>query len=193
MPTVGIRQAIADAVDLLQSKRGSIGDDIIDALTKRLVFRDIFLSAAECPQYTDDPGMARRPWAAGITLLPAISKTHALGKPVDESFSVKLQRKLASTVPPRPIVKLGFEDAFGHLSRLFRDGKEVINVLDYTNSQCLLVSETGTSMYAAEAALTRDVQRHSSPYSRPRNPSRSSTYAAYCRPSSSTPWRCSAT
>ncbi|KAF4123844.1 N-alpha-acetyltransferase 35, NatC auxiliary subunit [Geosmithia morbida] len=137
--TASIRHAIADAVDLLQRERTPIGnDDIVEALSNRLILRDIFLSAAECPQYVDDPDTARKPWTAGIALLPAIQRTHALGKPVDESFSVKLQRKLASTVPPRPIVQLSFDDAFGHLSRLFQDGQDVITVLNYTNTQCLL-------------------------------------------------------
>ena len=43
-------------------------------------------------------------------------------------------------MPPRPIVELGFDDAFGHLSRLFADGLEVISILDYVDSQCILVS-----------------------------------------------------
>ncbi|PHH90179.1 hypothetical protein CDD83_4338 [Cordyceps sp. RAO-2017] len=40
-------------------------------------------------------------------------------------------------MPPRPIVQLSFDDAFGHLSRLCKDGSEVVGVLDYTDSQCL--------------------------------------------------------
>jgi hypothetical protein len=79
------------------------------------------------------------PWKEGISILSLLKETHHLGKPVDDSFSAKLQRKLASTVPPRPIVQLSFEDAFGHLSRLFKDGLEVIGVLDYTDPQCLQV------------------------------------------------------
>jgi hypothetical protein len=42
-------------------------------------------------------------------------------------------------MPPRPIVELGFDDALGHLKRLFNDGVEVIDVLRYTDSQCLMV------------------------------------------------------
>ena len=116
-----------------------MSEELVDALSSRLKLRDIFLSAAECPQYVDNPDLARMPWDQGLALLSTIQSTHALGKPVEEAFSAKLQRKLASTVPPRPIVQLSFDDAFGHLTRLFQDGQEVINVLRFTNSQCLLV------------------------------------------------------
>lgn len=110
-----------------------------DALTVRLHLRRVFLAAAECPQHMTDPQRARAPWTEALKLLPRLSSTHRLGKPVEEAFSAKLQRKLASTMPPRPIVELCFEDAFRHLSRLFEDGLEVIGALEYTDSQCLQV------------------------------------------------------
>lgn len=143
--TTSIRHVIAEALDLLEGMRESIGSKVVDALSSRLRLRDIFLSAAECPKHVDNPPMARKPWEAGVAILPEIKSTHDLGEPVNESFSAKLQRKLASTVPPRPIVQLGFDDAYGHLSRLFHDGQEVITVLNYTNSQCLLVSRNMSS------------------------------------------------
>lgn len=131
---------MAEAKGLLTSQRASIGEELADALTSRLELRRIFLDAAECPQHVKDAPKARQPWEEAQAVLPKISATHALAKPVDEAFSAKLQRKLASTMPPRPIVELGFDDAFGHLSRLFADGLEVISILDYVDSQCLLVS-----------------------------------------------------
>ena len=139
IPTHHIRQAIEDALGLLQRQESTVNKSVTDALSSRLKFRDIFLLAAECPAHVDDPDLARKPWIDGIGVLPEIKSTHHLGRPVDESFSVKLQRKLASTIPPRPIVQLSFDDAFGHLSRLFHDGQEVINVLHYKDSQCLQV------------------------------------------------------
>ncbi|KAK4095167.1 hypothetical protein PCL_09195 [Purpureocillium lilacinum] len=138
IPTSVIQQALAEAKGLLTSQRASIGEELTDALTSRLELRRIFLDAAECPQHVKDAAKARQPWEEAQAVLPKISATHALAKPVDEAFSAKLQRKLASTMPPRPIVELGFDDAFGHLSRLFADGLEVISILDYVDSQCLL-------------------------------------------------------
>jgi hypothetical protein len=41
-------------------------------------------------------------------------------------------------MPPRPIVQLRFEDTYHHLKRLFGDGREVADVLAYSDSQSLL-------------------------------------------------------
>lgn len=74
-------------------------------------------------------------------LLEPINKSHALGTPVPEAFSTKIQRRLASTMPPRPIVRLSFEEAYSHSKRLIADGQEVTSVLEFTDSQSLLVRE----------------------------------------------------
>lgn len=140
MTTDDIRDTIAATKELLQSNRNSINNDILDALLSRLELRRIFLVATEGPDDLSDLDLARRPWNEGVAILPAIKSTHSFGKPVDEAFSVKLQRKLASTMPPRPIVQLEFDDALGHMSRLFRDGSELIKVLDYADSQSLQVT-----------------------------------------------------
>ncbi|KAK7228892.1 hypothetical protein V2G26_001062 [Clonostachys chloroleuca] len=139
--TDAVRTAITEARGLLERLRSEAGHsyraEVIDALEVRLELRDIFLQATECPQYIKEPNLAQIPWQQGISLLPALKSTHHLCKPVDDSFSAKLQRKLASTIPPRPIVQLGFDDAFGNLTRLFQDGLEIIGVLHYTDTQCL--------------------------------------------------------
>lgn len=132
-----MRQALADARGVLAAHRELAGDDVVDALAARLDFRRAFLAAAECPQHVKDPERATSPWRDGLALLAKISSSHGRAKSVKEAFSAKLQRKLASTMPPRPIVELGFRDAVGHLQRLFEDGLEVVGALDYTDSQCL--------------------------------------------------------
>ncbi|KAL5083399.1 hypothetical protein Trisim1_001503 [Trichoderma cf. simile WF8] len=138
LPTDAIRDVIIEAIAALKSQRGSISDDLVDALLLRLELRHIFLDAVECPKHMKEPDMAKKPWKEGLTILPALKKSHSLASPVDEAFSAKLQRKLASTMPPRPIVQLDFDVAFGHLKSLFEDGLELIDVLHYTDSQCLL-------------------------------------------------------
>jgi N-alpha-acetyltransferase 35, NatC auxiliary subunit len=134
-----IRQAIQEARDLLSTLTTDVNNDLREALDQRLQLRLYFLGATECPKHVKEPEVARKPWLEGLKILPAIKSSHALGKPVDDAFSAKLQRKLASTMPPRPIVQLEFEDACGHLLRLFTDGVELIDVLNYTDSQCLQV------------------------------------------------------
>lgn len=132
----------------LKSQRSSISDDLVEALLLRLKLRHIFLDAVECPKHMKEPDLAKTPWREGLAILPALKKSHNLASPVDEAFSAKLQRKLASTMPPRPIVQLDFDVAFGHLKGLFEDALELINVLHYTDSQCLLVSDA-SSVYMA--------------------------------------------
>ncbi|KAG6021881.1 hypothetical protein E4U41_002371 [Claviceps citrina] len=138
IPTKEVRHVVAAAEELVLSLKGSsMPDGVADALVSRLHLRNVFLDATESPQYMKEPSKARAPWDEALQILPRIGTTHSLGTAVDDAFSSKLQRKLASTMPPRPIVQLKFDDAFGHLSRLFKDGAEVIGVLDYTDSQCL--------------------------------------------------------
>ena len=137
--TDDIRSAITDALSLIKELRESIGETMAAALSSRLQLRHIFLAAVECPQLIKQPELARTPWTEGTALLPGINSSHNLSRPVEEAFSAKLQRKLASTIPPRPIVQPRFDEAFGHLERLFRDGEELINVLNFTNPQCLQV------------------------------------------------------
>ncbi|KAG6005333.1 hypothetical protein E4U21_000248 [Claviceps maximensis] len=138
LPTKEVQGVLSGAVELVRSLKGSsVPDDVAEALVSRLYLRSVFLAATESPQYMKEPLKAKDPWDKALKILPRINSTHSLGIPVDDAFSMKLQRKLASTMPPRPIVQLKFDDAFGHLSRLFKDGSEVIGVLNYTDSQCL--------------------------------------------------------
>ncbi|KAF4969375.1 hypothetical protein FZEAL_10235 [Fusarium zealandicum] len=132
-----IQQTIQEARNLLGTLGNEVSDEIRQALDRRLELRSLFLDATQSPQHVKEPEVARKPWAEAFGILADIKSSHSLGRPVDEAFSVKLQRMLASTMPPRPIVQLEFDDAFGHLTRLFRDGSELIDVLHYTDSQCL--------------------------------------------------------
>jgi hypothetical protein len=134
-----IHQTIQEARDLLSRQSNELSDEIREALDQRLQLRSVFLEATECPKHVKEPNVARKPWLDGLEILPRIKSSHDLGRPVNDAFSAKLQRKLASTMPPRPIVQLDFNDAFVHLTRLFEDGAELIDVLNYTDSQCLLV------------------------------------------------------
>lgn len=81
-------------------------------------------------------------WQQCSKLLPLLSGSKAVGQEVKDAFSAKIQRRLASTVPPRPIVNITFEEAHAHLSRLCQDGKEVYGVLDYHGGSNMLVKAT---------------------------------------------------
>jgi hypothetical protein len=105
----------------------------------RLELRYAFLRAIELSELRSHPESLKTPWIQMKAILEPINESHSLSTPVPEAFSVKLQRRLASTMPPRPIVQLNFEDAYLHLKRLFVDGIEVTDVLKYSDSQSLLV------------------------------------------------------
>ncbi|KAK1689756.1 Mak10 subunit [Colletotrichum godetiae] len=132
-----VRDVLRDASFILRQLSDSIPKETIDALNNRLLLRYTFLAAIDHTQYRTDPALIRSPWKEALDLLPSIKSTHSLGKPVPEACSAKLQRKLASTMPPRPIVEISFEDAFGHLTKMMSDGLEVVGVLDYTDAICL--------------------------------------------------------
>lgn len=71
---------------------------------------------------------------------PKLKSSTSFGKACPTAFSVKLQRKLASTVPPRPIVEVSQDTAYDHLERLYRDGSDMVEVFQYYDSHSLLAS-----------------------------------------------------
>lgn len=134
-----VRGAIQDARQRLHSIRRDLGTEIAQALDFRLELRDAFLRAIELSEIRSRAESLKTPWIQLKAVLEPIYKSHSLGTPVPECFSVKLQRRLASTMPPRPIVQLSFDEAYSHFKRLSVDGIEVVDVLKYSDSQSLLV------------------------------------------------------
>ncbi|TKA68441.1 hypothetical protein B0A49_05779, partial [Cryomyces minteri] len=65
-------------------------------------------------------------------MLGKFGGTHNLGRPVKEAFSEKVQRRLATTVPPRPMAEMSFRDAVTKLEKMLQD-----------IHAALLVEETG--------------------------------------------------
>ena len=139
------RFSMAEMQNLLNEAVAWVDDfkDITDknvksALVCRLNFRKSFLAAVAFEDATEDVD-SRSAWQQCDELLSLLLETKTVGVAVKDAFSTKIQRRLASTVPPRPIVKIAFEDAYAHLSRLCQDGKEVHGVLDYQGGNNLLV------------------------------------------------------
>ena len=110
-----------------------------EALIARLSFRMAFLSALESDGNAIATGAATR-WTECASFLNAIQATTDAGQAVPAAFSVKIQRKLASTVPPRPIVKITFDRALAHVRRLCQDGSDIVRVFDFQGSNNLMVS-----------------------------------------------------
>lgn len=101
-----------------------------DAIRTRLLFRHEFLSALDQDLDVLETRSTEN-FGTCLSHLDKVKETHSLGKPVPEAFSLKIQRKLASTVPPRPIVNISHEDALNHLKRLCKDAIDMQQLLDY--------------------------------------------------------------
>ncbi|KAI1341668.1 Mak10-domain-containing protein [Xylariaceae sp. FL0016] len=134
-----------DIVNLLQEARAElrlsndVPKPISMALDLRLELRIAFLRAMDLSFLRKaNPDSLKMPWIQMRGLMNHIEKQHDLGKPVPDAFSTKLQRRLTSTMPPRPIVQLSFEECNAQFKRLFEDGIEATDVLKYSDPQSLL-------------------------------------------------------
>ncbi|KAL2066239.1 hypothetical protein VTL71DRAFT_2310 [Oculimacula yallundae] len=107
------------------------------ALELRLNFRLQFLQTVECAdsRTSDD---TKKNWSDLLAFIPDLKSSLPTGKAFPSSFSVKIQRKLASTVPPRPIVQVSHESAFEHLEKLCLDASVAVEVLKYHDSHSLV-------------------------------------------------------
>lgn len=120
-----------------QEEQGTIDGKLRDAIRCRLVLRRHLLYALD--EEEDLRAKLTKHFTSCSALVPSLTESVSLGKRVPEAFSEKLQRKLASTVPPRPIVKINYEDALAHLKRLCQDAVNLQEVLDYRGPHNLRV------------------------------------------------------
>ncbi|KAH7635637.1 hypothetical protein SMAC4_07795 [Sordaria macrospora] len=133
-----IRDEILSAKHTLHELRAKIGTDMTQALSFRLELRSAFLRALELIEDRGSPDSLQIPWYQMHSVWEAILKLPGLAKEVPEAFSTKLQRKLASSMPPRPIVTLSFDEAAKHFKKLCNDAINAVKILDYHDSQSLL-------------------------------------------------------
>ena len=108
-----------------------------DALLNRLQLRKTFLSAVQSDGFLDR--QRARLWERCLELLPMLSQTNKLGVPIENSFGIKIQRKLASSVPPRPIVRISFDEALSRLSGICQNGRDAYRILDSQAGTRLMV------------------------------------------------------
>jgi N-alpha-acetyltransferase 35, NatC auxiliary subunit len=137
-----IRLFLDETVDVLSSST-AIDERFKRALVCRLKFRKAFLTSIDVADTRTADG-ATQFWDEMLGYLPQLRTTAELAKPVPASFSTKLQRKLASTVPPRPMVQIPPEAAYDHLERLCQHGSTVVQVLKYNNPHSLMVGGRST-------------------------------------------------
>lgn len=146
IPLGPINDMLSDARADLRAMGNHLSKEVREALDLRLEFRIAFLRAMELVDvYKANPDSLKTPWIMMDGLLEHLQKQHSLGTPVPEAFSTKMQRRLASTMPPRPIVQLTFEDTCAHFKRMAQDGQEAMDVLRYSDPQSLMVRYTSPS------------------------------------------------
>ncbi len=153
-----IRDEIMAARRLLHTLRPTISDEMADALSFRLELRTAFLRAIELSELRSNPESLSLPWSQMKAVWEPIRKSRHLGTPVPEAFSTKIQRRLASTMPPRPIVQPSFEETSEHFMKLFSDGIEMLKVLKYSDSQSLLVRNIDTGCLVRGATRLTSLQ-----------------------------------
>jgi len=133
-----ILQEIEDTLELLEAE-SHISDQLKKALHTRLEHRAAFLRTVEVADSRSATNI-KDMWACLLDISAEVKVTACLGKAVPDCFSVKIQRKLASTVPPRPVIEVSQDAAFNHLEQICRDATVAVDVLKYHDSQSLLVS-----------------------------------------------------
>ena len=136
---------LGDAIAYFEGTNSvSMNQNLKDGLCNRLELRRNLLYAVQLEGIVD--GQRVTHWERCLELLPKLSQTNKFAKPVLDSFSIKIQRRLASTVPPRPLVNISFDDAFTHLSELCCNARDAYRVLNYHGASHLLVSNLITAI-----------------------------------------------
>ncbi|OKL55867.1 hypothetical protein UA08_08865 [Talaromyces atroroseus] len=133
-----VKKVLDAAVEYLEKHGDGIDDNVKRALIDRLWLRNHFLEALN----KDVDAVISRDRESFIScqaLVSPIESSVAYGNPNLDAFTLKIQRKLASTIPPRPMVTISAKTALGFLKRLFQDAIDMHEILDYTNPNDLRV------------------------------------------------------
>ncbi|KAL2834209.1 Mak10 subunit, NatC N-terminal acetyltransferase-domain-containing protein [Aspergillus cavernicola] len=120
-------------------EQDTIDTNLNSAIKTRLEFRHEFLFSLQQDTNILQTRSVDR-LETCLLMLPTLKESSHMGQPVPEAFSWKIQRKLASTVPPRPMVRISLEDALAHLKRLCQDGIHLNQILDYRGPYNLRVA-----------------------------------------------------
>lgn len=118
-------------------------------LLNRLELRKTLLAAVTLDGIVDPQKAVL--WEQCLKLIPLLLQSKDFGVPVPESFNIKIQRKLASTVPPRPMVETKLVDAIRFFELLCQSGRDAYKILNYRGGSNLQVGKP-YSTYGEAAA-----------------------------------------
>ena len=139
-PTEHFQSLLDKALSWMNDQGGRLSKPMIEALQDRLHFRKSFLHSLHSNYHVDHVKTGLSPWKSCANFLPALFSSHGVGVRVSEAFNIKIQRRLASTVPPRPIVNISFQDAHDYLCKLCKDGQDVESILQCRTGREIQVS-----------------------------------------------------
>ena len=132
-----LEKTLDDAALYLDGEATIPNKTLRDALVNRLELRRSMLLAVQIDGIVDPHRVTF--WKRCLELLPGCSKTSTLGTPIAQSFSIKIQRRLASSVPPRPIVNISHHEAFVQFTSLCQNAKDAYRIFDYHGGNHLMV------------------------------------------------------
>lgn len=142
-----VQETLEAAVAYLEKlENDGIDSNVRGALINRLRLRSYFLEALN-KDVDAVISRDRQSFMSCLELVAPIESSVIYGKPVLDAFTLKIQRKLASTIPPRPMVTISTKNAIEHLKRLFQDAIDLHEILDYTSPSdlrvCIFLCDSG--------------------------------------------------
>ncbi|KIW28902.1 uncharacterized protein PV07_04757 [Cladophialophora immunda] len=136
--------SVGEVMDSLQDahafvQNGNLPQPLMAALKDRVNARSAFLRLLHSCELRERP--ANSTLEGNLALIKAIEETSILGRPTPTvAFTLKMQRGLASSVPPRPMIVMEKEKAFSFFRQLLTDTTTAFQMLDITCSSDLLVA-----------------------------------------------------
>lgn len=131
--------------DVLEIGRASLnhvsGTDNVDlnaAIKSRLLFRLDILEMLDLQTAGHSPTSSE--YENLSTTLQQLEASHDAGKEFSDAFSTKIQRRLASTVPPRPMVTVSMSEAWNFWRLMIANCQHVFTVIEARHSQDLLTA-----------------------------------------------------
>lgn len=133
-----------EACVFMEENSLNLSESLQSAIRGRLYFRKAFLGAVLTSQYHEPTNQF---WQRCLDVLASLSLDTKTSGNLHLSFSAKIQRRLASSVPPRPIIAISHQSAHDFIKRLCEDGLELEQASECTNLGSILVSELPCLMH----------------------------------------------
>jgi len=114
-------------------------EEIRNAFKYRLLLRKslVLVFSSETKEWSPE---TTEVWDTSLDRVKKVEETYKVGRAVPAAFSISVQRKLASQVPPRAMVNYPFMDAISDLKKLCAEGKDILKILNFEGSTNLVVS-----------------------------------------------------